>query len=149
MSPASRIADDRVRDEIARAFRELRPRMAQDAAADADLDPASRLDDFGYQDIEQFINAYEALFMEALEGEGRETRDFILETALPPVLEMGQTALQLVRSNVISAVMLTHRLLPLVDAEVRHDAARWLAAFHSAYTYELAERALGLEAGRP
>lgn len=133
---------------IAAAFRELRPRMIADARADADLDPASRAGEFGDAELEQFANAYEAMFMEALEGEGRRTRDFILSTALPPILEMGSTILDMVRGNVISAVMLTHRLLPLVAPELRDEAARWLARFHSGYTYELAERGLALEAER-
>jgi hypothetical protein len=140
--------DERVRDAIARAFRELRPSMIANASADADLDPKSRIDEFAEGDLEQFLNAYEALFMESLDGNERTTRRFILDTALPPIIGLGQTTLDLVRSNVISAVMMTHRLLPLIDAELRDDAARWLATFHSGYAYEVAERALALEAGR-
>ena len=144
MSPGGHTVDKRLRDEIERAFRELRPRMLADAAADADLDPASRFDDFAEGDLEQFLNAYEALFMEALSGTGRSTRDFILDTALPPILELGQDPLDLVRSTMISAVMLTHRLLPLVDPDLRDDAARWLASFYSGYAYDVAQRAFAL-----
>lgn len=140
--------DQRVLDAIARAFRELRPTMIANARADADLDPNSRVDDFSEGDLEQFLNAYEALFMESLEGTGRTTRAFILDTALPPVIALGQTTLDLVRSNVLSAVMTSHRLLPLIEPELRDDAARWLAAFHSGYAYDVAERALALESGR-
>lgn len=148
MTVDSRPADEAVRREIARAFRELRPRMIANAHDDADLDPASMISEFTESELEQFVNAYEALFMEALEGGEHSTRAFILETALPPILEQGQTALTMIRSNVISAVMMTYRLLPLVEADVRHEAARWLAAFHSGYTHDLAERALELEAKR-
>ena len=137
-----------VRAEIARAFEQLRPRMLDHAAADADLDPNSRFDEFRSEDLEQFLNAYEALFMEALEGRGTETRDLILDTALPPIVELGQTARDMARSNVISAVMLAHRLLPLVKPELRDDAARWLAAFLSTYSYEVIGRAQALEGGR-
>jgi hypothetical protein len=52
----------------------------------------------------------------------------------------------MVRSNVVSAVMMSHRLLPLVSEENREDAARWLAAFLSDYNTEAIERALALEA---
>jgi hypothetical protein len=139
-------ADDDLRAEIARAFRELRPAMIADARKDADLDPASRMSEFRDEDLEQFANAYEAMFMEALDGTGRQTRDFVLDTALPPVLESGGSVLDLIRGNVVSAVMLTHRLLPLIAPEHRDGAARWLAAFQSSYTYEMAERGLAHEA---
>ena len=146
MSPGSRITDEQLRAEIRAAFEQLRPQMVENAHKDADLDPTSRIGEFSDEDLAQFVNAYEALFMEALEGTGRETRDFIFETALPPILELGQTALQMLRSNVISAVMMTYRLLPLISEERRDEAARWLALYHSTYAYELAERALALEA---
>src|SRR3712207_3626568 len=103
-------ASQEVRTSIARAFQDLRPSMIENARADAPLDPASRIEAFSDEDVEQFLNAYQALFNEALEGSSRETRELIFETALPPILEMGQTAADMLRSNVISAVMMTHRL---------------------------------------
>jgi len=148
MPQASDLADDQLRAEIAQAFRQLRPSMLANAERDADLDPNSRIEEFADQDLEQFLNAYEAMFMEALEGRGTATRDLILETALPPIIEFGQTSLDMVRSNVISAVMMAHRLLPLVSEERRDDAARWLAAFLSGYSYEAIGRAQALEAER-
>jgi len=148
MPQAHHLAGDEARAEIADAFRQLRPSMIANAERDADLDPNSRLGDFSEQDLEQFLNAYEAMFMEALEGTGRATRDLILETALPPIIEFGQTSLDMVRSNVISAVMMTYRMLPLISDEHREEAARWLAAFHSGYSYELIERAQAVEAER-
>ena len=148
MSPGAPVTDEQLRAEIRSAFEQLRPAMIDNAHKDADLDPESPIRDFSDHDLAQFVNAYEAMFMEALEGTGRQTRDFVFETALPPMLELGRTALQLLRSNVISAVLMTHRLLPLISAERRDDAARWLAAYHSTYAYDLAERALALEAER-
>jgi hypothetical protein len=141
-------AGPEARAEIGRAFADLRPQMIANARADADLDPSSRASEFSDEDLEQIINAYDALFREALEGSGRETRELIFETALPPIVEMGQTAGDFIRGNVISAVMMTHRLLPLVSPERRHEAARWLAAFHSSYACELLERVQALEGGR-
>ena len=141
-------ASAEVKAEIGRAFGELRPQMVADARADADLDPASRASEFSDADLEQIINAYEALFTEALEGPGRETRELIFETALPPIVEMGQSATDFMRGNVISAVMMTHRLLPLIAAEHREGAARWLAVFHSTYACELLDRVQTLEAER-
>ena len=142
------VPDPEVRAEIARAFRELRPRMTEFARRDADLDPTSRAGDFSDGELEQFVNAYEALFTEALNGTGRQTRELIFETALPPIVEMGQTALDMLRSNVVSAIMLTHRLVPLIAEEHREAAARWLACFYSQYARELLERVLALEAER-
>ena len=139
---------DDVRAELKRAFSELRPHMIANARRDADLDPDSRIDDFQEPELEQFLNAYEAMFMEAVDGQSRETRDLVLETALPPVLEMSGTPLTLVRSNVLSSVMLAHRLLPLIPEDLREEAARWLAWFYSGYVEEMVERALAIEAER-
>jgi hypothetical protein len=140
--------DEPVRAAVLDAFERLRPQMLADAKRDADLDPASRIDDFSEPDLEQFLNAYDALMREALTDGGTATRDLILETALPPILELGQTPADMVRSNVISAVMLAHRLLPLVRPEQRDEAARWLASFYSTYAHELTGRALTLERER-
>jgi hypothetical protein len=137
--------DADVRDELSRAFAELRPSMIDHARRDADLDPDRRADDFSDADLEQFLNAYEALFLEALDGSGRAKRDLILDTALPPVLAMGSTALDIVRGNVVTSVMSTYRLLGLVSDGRREAAARWLATFFADYTRELAERAIALE----
>ena len=145
MSTDSSGADATVRAEIARAFHELRPHIIENARKDADLDPASRLSAFSDADLEQIVNAWEAMFVEALEGRGRETRELIFETALPPILELGQTSLDMARSTVISAVMLTSRLLPLIAPEHRESAARWLACYHSSYAYELLERVMALK----
>lgn len=140
--------DEPVRAAVLEAFERLRPRMLADAKRDADLDPASRIDDFAEADLEQFLNAYEALMREALTDGGTATRDLILETALPPILELGQTPADMVRSNVISAVMMGHRLLPLVPEELRDEAARCLAVFLSDYHYDVITRVLALDAER-
>ena len=140
--------DEAVRAAVLDAFERLRPQMLADAKRDADLDPASRIDDFSEPDLEQFLNAYEALMREALTDGGTATRDLILETALPPILELGQTPADMVRSNVISAVMMSHRLLPLVPEDLRDEAARCLAAFLSDYHHEVIVRVLALEAER-
>lgn len=142
-------ADVAVRDELLRAFAELRPQMIAYARRDADLDPSSRIGQFSDGDLEQFINAWEALFTEALEGSGRQTRELIFETALPPIVDMGQTSLDMIRSNVISAVMLAHRLLPRVAEQHREEAARWLARFQSEYAHDLLQRVRELEGGTP
>jgi hypothetical protein len=85
---------------------------------------------------------------EALEGRARATRDLIFETALPGVVASGRTPLEMARSTVITAVMVAHRLLPLVAPEHRDGAARWLAAFYGGYLHELLERSQALLEGR-
>ena len=143
-------ADQDVRQELLRAFQEMRPEMLENARRDADLDPKSRADEFSDAEIEQILNAYAALITEALTGSGRETRDLVMETALPPIVRsLKQTTADLVRSNTISAVMLAHRLLPRVRAEHRDDAARWLAAFYGGYACELVERVEHLQDEQP
>ena len=139
--------DEAVRADLLRAFEQYRPQMIADARRDAELDPASRVGEFSDADLEQFLNAYGALLHEGLTGSGRQTRELILDTALPPILELGQTVPDMVRSNVISSVMLTHRLIPLVADEHREEAVRCLAAFLSEYHADVIERAIALGAG--
>ena len=139
--------DEAVRADILRAFEQYRPQMIADARHDAELDPTSRVGEFSDADLDQFINAYGALLREGLTSSGRETRELILDTALPPILELGQTVPDMVRSNVISSVMLTHRLLPLVAEEHREEALRCLAAFLSDYHSDVIARAIALGAG--
>ena len=138
---------DELRAELKRAFGELRPHMVQNARLDADLDPDSRIGEFSEADLEQFYNAYQAMLFEAIDGKSRETRDLVLETALPPLLATGGGAMHLVRSSVLSGFMLGQRLVPLVREDLRHEAARWLAWFYSGYIEELVERTLEIEAG--
>jgi hypothetical protein len=135
-----------VREDILRAFRDLRPDMVAFARRDADLDPQSRADEFSDADIEQVLNAWEGLIVEALTGTGRTTRDLVLDTALEPIVRsLKQTTADMVRSNTISAVMLTHRVLSKIPDEQREQAARWLAAFYGDYAHELVERVQALE----
>jgi hypothetical protein len=149
MPEAPSIGDsDETRAEIARAFRELRPRLPEIAEQNALLDPVGADQDLAPEAIEQFINAYEALFLEALEGRGHATRDLIFDTALQPIMDRGRTALGMLRGNVVSAVTLTSQLLPLVREDLRREATLWLAGFYADYTCELAERALAIETGR-
>lgn len=137
---------DAVRSAILRAWNELRPALADVAIQDADLDPDSRTAEFSADELDQFINAYEALFLEAVEGRGRATRDLILDTALEPLMASGKTTTpSLLRGNTISAIMLAHRLLPLIDAADRDEAARWLARFQGDYAHEITQRGLDIE----
>lgn len=138
---------DEVLEEIRRAFRELRPRMIEFADENARLNPRSLRDQLSDEEVEQFINAYESLFMEALDG-GHKVRDMILDTALEPIMATGQTALDFVRSNILSAVLMAHRLLPLVREDLRDDAARWLAVFQAEYAHDSARKAMEIEARR-
>lgn len=136
-----------VREAILAAFAQLRPSMIEDVRSDADLDPGSSVPDYSDTDLHQFVNAWEALFREALEGPGRETRELIFDTALPPIVAAGRTAQDMVRTNMCSAVMLAHRLLPLVAPEHRDAAARWLASFQGEYAHDLLGRVLAIERG--
>src|SRR3712207_4672806 len=123
--------------------------MREIAEANARIDPDSQLERFSDEDIEQIVNAYEALFLESLHDTGRTMRDLVFDTALKPVLdETGQTALGVIRSQVISAVTMSHRLVPMVSEDLREEAVFWLAGFYSQYTYEIAQRVMALEAGR-
>ena len=129
------------------AFKALRPELYAISDQTSDMTPESNPEDYSREDIEQFLNAYEALVLEAMEGRGRQTRDLIFETALPGIVAEGHSVGELVQSGVAMSIMLTHRLLEQVPAEERDAAAAWLAAFYSGYTRETVERVLELGAG--
>jgi hypothetical protein len=131
--------------ELLQAFKDLRPHLFDVSMQTSRMTPESNPDDYSREDIEQFLNAYEALMLEALEGRGRAKRDIIFESALPAVVAEGQPAVSMIQSNVATSVMMTYRLLDAVPAAAREESALWLAGFFSGYTREMAERTLELE----
>jgi hypothetical protein len=131
--------------ELVQAFRDLRPQLYDISQETSRLTPESNPEDYSREAIEQFLNAYEALVLEALEGRGRSRRDLIFDTALPVVVAEGQPVGAMVQSGVALAVTLTHLLLARVPEHVRDESAAWLAAFFSAYTRETLERVIELQ----
>jgi len=95
----------------------------------------------------QFLNALETLIAEGMRGEGRDMRDLVFDTAIPGLVARGSTALELLESHVVLFVALATELTAAVPADVRDDAAVWLAAWFADYTREVTERALALEGG--
>ena len=136
-------------ESLVEAFKAVRPELYAISEKTSEITPESNPEDYSRGDIEQFLNAYEALVLEAMEGRGRETRDLIFDTALPGIVAEGHGVGELVQSGVAMSVYLTHRLLEHVPAGDREAAALWLATFYSGYTRETAERVLELGAGGP
>ena len=134
-------------ESLVEAFKAVRPELYAISETTSEITPESNPEDYSRGDIEQFLNAYEALVLEAMEGRGRETRDLIFDTALPGIVAEGHTVGALVQSGVAMSVYLTHRLLARVPDEGREEAALWLASFYSGYTRETVERVLELGAG--
>lgn len=137
------------REALLDALDRLRPELYDLSQQTSRFTPESNPEDYEREEIEQFLNAYEALVREALAGQGRATRDLIFDTALPAIFEeVGQPVGAMVQSSVALTVVVTHRLLADVPGEVRDEAALWLSEFYSGYTRELLERYLALSEGR-
>ncbi len=96
----------------------------------------------------QFLNGLETLVLEGLRGEGRTTRDFVFDTAIPILVSEGRTTVDLVEGHTTLFVALGHELASAVPDDVRPDAAMWLAGFFGDYVREVAERALVAERER-
>ena len=111
-------------------------------AASPELAAASLGDD----DLNQLLNGFEALMLEALEERGDETRRLFLETAVPALVAGGQTPASLVHGAAAFSVLLATEIVPLVSEEHRGETAGWLAGFLGAYCRDLVEAATVAEA---
>jgi len=78
-------------ESLVEAFKAIRSELYAISERTSQITPESNPEDYSRGDIEQFLNAYEALVLEAMEGRGRETRDLIFDTALPGIVAEGHT----------------------------------------------------------
>ncbi len=62
-----------------------------------------------------------------------------MQTAVPALVASGQTPEQLVHGHVAFFMVLQARMVAAVPAELRDDAALWLARYAAAYTTEVLE----------
>ena len=138
--------DSPVRAALLDAFARLRPELGELADRLAGQLPEAEREHVDPAETEQFLNAFEALVIEALRGEGRETRDFIFDTAIPAMVAQGQRPLDLLESHITFFVVLSHRLCTDVGPGLADDAAVWLGTFFAGYGREVTERALAAEA---
>src|SRR5687767_7822752 len=83
----------------------------------------------GPEETDQFLNAFERLLAEALEGDRRDTRDFLFDTAIPALMASGTSPYALLGGQVTFFVVLTNHLLCAVPAGLREEATFWLAGF--------------------
>jgi hypothetical protein len=125
-------------DEVCERFGEIADTVA-DPAAPTELSPAEQ------QARDQFLHAFAALLREGLQG-GREQRDLVMSTAVPALLDNGQSTLDLVRGHVAFYMALSPHLLAAVPEHLREDASTWLATYAADYTAEVTEIALRAEA---
>jgi hypothetical protein len=117
--------------------------LAESAADPGELDRPG-LDDAA---ADQFLRAFTALLREGLRGE-RGQRSMVMETAIPALVEHGQTSLDMLRGHVRFFTLLAPRLVAGVPEDQRADAAVWLARYASDYTAEVVERATAVERER-
>lgn len=134
---------DRTTAALLRALDEVGPRLRAlgESAAPPDAPPPEpQLDDAA----DQLLRAFVALLREALEG-GREQRELVIPTAVPALVAAGQTTLEIVEGHVTFFMLLSAQLLDVVEADVRDEAAVWLARYAGEYVREVAEAALAAE----
>jgi len=108
---------------------------------EADL-PEAASDELAPEDLAQLVNAYESAMLEALDGRTRDTREFVLSTAVPGLMGRGRSALSLLEGHVRFSVLATHRLLGAVPARGRDAVARWLAGFCGDFARHMTAHAL-------
>jgi hypothetical protein len=125
------------RTALAEALTTVRPGLGELSRrlseASPQAQPAEPFDDAAN---DQFLNAFETVVREGLEG-GGQTREFIFSTAVPALVAAGQTPEMLVHGHVAFFVVFCHRLLATVGDDVREDAEVWLSGFFADYVAEV------------
>ena len=116
---------DSVGEEIGGLVDRMEQRL--DAADAPETDPKAR---------DQFLRAFLALLREGIEG-GSEQRELVMTTAVPALVQAGQTPEDLVRSHVAFFMALSPLMLAHVPPELRDDASLWLADYAAGYTCEV------------
>ena len=128
-------------DALLRTFSD-RPRMLElTKRVVADV-PAIGADRYSDEELDQLLNAFEALVTEAVTGAGTSTRELVLETAIPAIVADGLEPWTLACSNTTFAIFLTGMVLEEIPPEQRVDALSWLASFWGSYTGDVVRTAM-------
>jgi hypothetical protein len=138
-------ADTPIRGTLLRAFNEVRPGLDDVVASMVAQIPEEELADYDPDSVGQFLNALEALVVEALEDSGDEKRRFIFDTAIPAMVAQGQTAVDMARGHTTFFVALGHRVLERISPDECPGAEAWLSRFLGDYCAEVVERAIQAE----
>lgn len=100
-------------------------------------EPGARV--YEHADIEQMVNGFLALLVEALEERPPEVRTFFLQTAMPALRDSGTTLHTMMRGSVQALMIMSITLTQHVSPEVRDEARGWLSSFTGAYVAEMAD----------
>ncbi len=85
---------------------------------------------------DQFMRAFIALLREGIEG-GREQRELVMSTAVPALVQAGQSPTDLVHSHVAFFMILGPRLIEHMPEDLRDEGSLWLACYAAEYTREV------------
>ena len=91
-------------------------------------------------ELDQLVRATIAILLEGLEG-GTETRNFVIETAVPAFVAQGETPATLAATSVTFAVMLSGLLSSKVSEKHRAETQAWIATFYGAYVRDVIQAA--------
>ncbi len=138
--------DTPIRNALMEAFTAIRPDLDAVVERMAAAAPEEERNDYSPETTGQFLNAFEALMLEALEAAGDEKRRFILDTAVPALVAQGSTPSDLMRGHVAFFAVLAHRMLERVPAEQCANAEVWLSRFMGDYCAEV--NAIAIQAER-
>ena len=140
-------ASPETREVLLVALRDIRPELSTISERLVAAMPTAERTEFDPGMREQFLNALEAVMLEALEGTSTETRSFIFEVAIPAMVDQGRTAMSLLEGHVALFILLTGQLVAEVPGERRAAAEAWLAVYFAGFVRELTEVAQRTEAG--
>ena len=105
------------------------------------LDAAGSSAKWTDEDLGQLLNAFTAMVREALERGESQTRELLLETAIPAAIAQGETSASLVKANVMFATLIATEVVADLPEDQREDALVWLAGFFGEYVCEMLEAA--------
>lgn len=121
-------AFERRRGHLAQLARDL---AAEQPAAAADVD---------WDQVDQIMRGFETVILEALRDGTDTSRQLLLETAVPALVQGGATAAALAGSSTRFGVLLTDVLVDLPE-ELAAEGRRWLAAFFDGYVQDVVRAA--------
>lgn len=138
--------DGPLRQKVAAIVRERRDALVQRSMATTIAVPVPEgqaeptvMPSVSQRDVEQMIDAFIALLVEALETDSREVRTFFLGTVIPGLVSAGAPASSLLGGAVEFAILTSVDVAAELPKEERKPAQLWFARFFNAYLTEMVQ----------
>lgn len=100
-------------------------------------------------DLNQMVDGFLSLLVEALEERPPETMNFYLETVIPGLVAMGGAFHGIVHTVVGWMTYVVVEVVAVLPAEHKEEATAWLSRFFAGYVAEIARIGSEAQHGKP